>query len=306
MRILVASFQVWYGTVLSPATRWTRVVTCSRRLPKPLPIYGDLSLSHFTGSSTEENKISFSPWLFFSVSQNLLQLWHCLWASDSIWTWRYFCPFNCHLWRARKHCQRMTSTKRSSGSRRRCRIALIELQKDTVLYLTVWKSKGQFAAIKQAKRVANKTVQAGSSILIGSSLLRVCFRILANFETLSLARWLVCDLCSAVSSQRVSSSVGNDRHRPRLAIVSGVWVWLLIETFIGWLLSRPEFRVSKIPLQIGPRSSRDASSSFDRISGNARRSWWSDIELKTSKSSSSGFFVKRCQHSHLRYEVSRE
>ena len=177
MRILVASFQVWYGTVLSPATRWTRVVTCSRRLPKPLPIYGDLSLSHFTGSSTEENKISFSPWLFFSVSQNLLQLWHCLWASDSIWTWRYFCPFNCHLWRARKHCQRMTSTKRSSGSRRRCRIALIELQKDTVLYLTVWKSKGQFAAIKQAKRVANETVQAGSSILIGSSLLRVCFRI---------------------------------------------------------------------------------------------------------------------------------
>jgi hypothetical protein len=55
MRILVASFQVWYGTVLSPATRWTRVVTCSRRLPKPLPIYGDLSLSHFTGSSIEEN-----------------------------------------------------------------------------------------------------------------------------------------------------------------------------------------------------------------------------------------------------------
>lgn len=50
-------------------------------------------------------------------------------------------------------------------------------------------------------------------------------------------------------------------------------------------LSKSEFRVSKIPLKIGPRSSRDASSSLDGISWNARRSWrswWSDIELKHS------------------------
>ena len=201
----------------------------------------------------------------------------------------------------------MTSTKRSSRSRRRCRIALIELQKDTLQYLTVLKCKGQFAAIKQTKRVANETVQAGSSILIGSSKRLFCESDSREFRNSFLGAltrlWFV--LCSFIAA---SFKLCRKRSAPSspCSCVRGVSVTSDWDLYRLVRLSKSEFRVSKIPLQIGPRSSRDASSSLDGISGNARRSWWSDIELKTFKSSSSGSFVKRCQHSHLRYEVSRE